>query len=458
MSENAHRFSLSGALALAALGYTVFMAQLTFHEVVGHGVTTEILGGQFLSFYVSPLLGFVDLHVNGLPRTVQRAVAPLLTLMLCAAVWPWLRSRPAPLARAAGWFVLFWGVIGSFGYWTVVPWFSSLSGPSDADWIEVWPAIGVPLFVPFLVGIPVTIWALGFAMREAQDVARVLGLQSSIGPTRAYWTIAGPWAGAQVAYVLAFWPFWHAADRWAIPSTLSGYFLSWLFGVLGLAIGARLRWLRLGPRPVASGHPPPSRRVFAACSSAGVALGLAVATIAGPATGLRRGVAVRPVTPPVYWDIANEADLELVITDDGSARFLVAAYPPRQPEGPFGTRRAEEAARVGPDTSVVRSVLAEYMGLVEGLTAHGEPRGPEFSAGRWHFERAARIDANETAFGIAYRPARIVVRAPGIRSLGPSRRGLDVISVDDSLAWVRPIGMYGPDEFAFRWIGRRGSD
>ena len=131
MSDNAHPSSLSRVLALAALGYIVCLAQLTFHEVVGHGVTTEMLGGRFLSFYVSPLLGFVDLHVGGLASTVQRGVAPLLTLMLSAAVWLWLRKQPAPLGRAAGWFVLFWGVIGSFGYWTVVPWFSSLSGPSD---------------------------------------------------------------------------------------------------------------------------------------------------------------------------------------------------------------------------------------------------------------------------------------------------------------------------------------
>lgn len=161
-----------GFLALAQ--WLASLLATTLHEVVGHGLVAEVLGGDFVLVYVNPLRAWAYTVEPAGAADVVRAGGVLAGFAAgLPAMW-WLRRAGAGgervlALRTLAWFFALATVVGGLAYMSGEPLFRWLTGgDATGDWDRIYARLGVPLPVPFVVfGVACT-WSMARMMDEAR--------------------------------------------------------------------------------------------------------------------------------------------------------------------------------------------------------------------------------------------------------------------------------------------------
>ncbi|HKQ98828.1 MAG TPA: hypothetical protein VJV75_13200, partial [Candidatus Polarisedimenticolia bacterium] len=229
-------------LLFVALGYPAGFLILLVHEAIGHGVVAELLGGRFLSLYLSPAVGWADFFApSGARSLAALGTAAPLAALVGLAIWTRTRRSQDLLPRVAGWYFGLAGV-SNLAYWGLFPWLLARRGSLRGDWAEVWQAWGVrPLFPALLSLLPLAIVS-ALLLVDARRLVDRLHPAFDRGVSGPFALLATAGAVPKVGYILAYWPWWRTLDQSLLGGLLVLPVGVWIGGLIGLPIARWRGW------------------------------------------------------------------------------------------------------------------------------------------------------------------------------------------------------------------------
>lgn len=381
---------MPGLLAFLALAQILAsLLAAAIHEVVGHGLVAEALGGEFVLFYLSPLRGWAYTVDPAGASDLVRAGGALAGIVAGVPVLRWLRSRPAPdratvpLATLA-WFFALATLVGETGYMSGEPIVRRLTGgEAVGDWDRIYQSLGIPFLVPFFVIGPICIWLAARVMEEAVRLVRVVRPSGRApDPLVAFLLLWSPGLVLRGAYAVALWDRLGGPERSKLPGLVAFPILIALAARAWLAVEGRIRRPRsVAPdsatAPPSSAHPeathagaahpraahPRAARPRWGLHAAAVVVPIAaVLLVFGPVESGQRGVLVGRPGPNAYDLVAQTLTVSGRVAPGGVLAFRFASRPRPDTGPPLRTRLTASLADVGPSreaaTTITRFVAA----------------------------------------------------------------------------------------------------
>lgn len=441
-------------IALAATAWPVGILTLAVHAVIGHGLVAELTGGRFLSLFVSPVAVDAEFYAApGARRLIALGAAAPLTATAGLLLWRGTRRSQRFVPRVAGWYAGL-GAIGNIASWGLFPWLLDRTGRYRGDWSEVWRSLGVPAPAPGVVAL-VAIAILAAPL--IADARRILDLHHAApwrrGLSASYWLMVSAAALPAAAYAIAFWPFWRPNDLAVLGGVLAMPLPAWAGGMIVLTCARPRGALDGGLSGTASGCG--LRMPDAPGMLAGITLLLATtlgaASLFGPATRLRTGLAVRALSAGDYWELDSRTEVEWAFDPDGAGRLTVRSSPPVASPSAFEEQRAGEIDRLGPSPEACDRILKVVAAPIAGVALASEVAAPERTLGAWRCAAAVRAEERGLSFVVPESAAALSVLAPGLATRRYSAQGVPLALSSGAARWVRPDGFRGTDTFRVKF-------
>lgn len=441
-------------VTLAATAWPVGILALAVHAAIGHGLVAELTGGRFLSLFVSPAAVDAEFYAApGARRLIALGAAAPLTATAGLLLWRGTRRSPRFVPRVAGWYAGL-GAIGNIVSWGLFPWLLDRTGRYHGDWSEVWRSLGVPARAPGIVALIVI--AL-LAAPLIADARRILNAHHETpwrrGLSASYWLMVSAAALPAAAYAIAFWPYWRPNDLAVLGGVLAFPLPAWAGGMIALPLARRWSSPDDGPSEPASdgGLRLPDAPGMLACVTLLLATTLGAASLFGPATRLRTGFAVRPLTSGDYWELESRKEVEWAFEADGAGRLTVRSSPPVASPSLFEEQRAGEIDRLGPSPEACDRILKVVAAPIEGVALTAEVAAPERTLGAWRCAATVRAEERGLSFVVPEGAAALSVLAPGLATRRYSAQGVPLGLSSGAARWVRPDGFRGTDTFRVKF-------
>jgi hypothetical protein len=379
--------ALLAFLALAQILASLLAAAI--HEVVGHGLVAEALGGEFVLFYLSPLRAWAYTVEPAGASDLVRAGGALAAIAAGVPVLWWLRTRRAlagttlPLATLA-WFFALATLVGETGYMSGEPIVRRLTGgEAVGDWDRIYQSLGIPVLLPLLVIGPVCIWLAARVMEEAGRMVQVLRPSGRApDPLVAFLLLWSPGLVLRGAYAVALWDRLGGPERSRLPGLVAFPILIALAARAWLAAEGRIRRPRTVAPGSATASPPPSALPGAAylgaahpeaaylgaatpgaarprwgVHAAAVAVPIAaVLFVFGPVESGQRGVLVGRPGPDAYDLVAQTLTVSGSVAPGGVLALRFASRPRPDTGPPLRTRLTASLADVGPSREAATTI------------------------------------------------------------------------------------------------------
>jgi len=430
----------------AATAWPVGILLRTVHEVIGHGLIAEAIGGRFLSFYLSPVRGFAEFNTApGVATLLALGAATPLTSGLGLLAWAATRRSERFVPRVAGWYCLL-GALTGIGAWGLYPGLASRSRALAGDWSVIWRAWHVSPLIPGAVTLALLAVLGAVAIADARRIVTVQHPAPSWrGASAAYWLLALAAVLPKACYLVAFWPHWRPTDRALFAFDLGLPLALWLGGMIGMPLARRLGWAGPGDAETAGrGLRMPDPPAALACVVILLASTLGVAYLFGPATRLRSGLQVRALTADDYFEVDTRTEVEWALDADGSGRLTVRSTPPAHADSPFEERRTGEADRLGPSRAACERVLEAVASEIDAVALQPAVQ-PDRSQGAWRCAAPISVTAHGITFVVPEGAAALTITAPGLATRRYSAQGVPLALSPETARWVRPDGFRGTD-------------
>jgi hypothetical protein len=449
---------LSTTIAGVALsGVLANSFAFALHEIFGHGLAAQALGGRFLGFFISPTAALAETAVDAEAQTWVSAAGTPWNLLTGWLAYLYLRRHgKAGDARRLGsvalWHFAHVSLVMQLMYVGALPlgmWL--LSRPPVGDWGVLFDRLGIHPVIPAAVAIPLSVVAASaLAGLSIRLTPWPLLTVNRWGVVTSYLSLTLPPLVLLAVHALIVLPWSESRDFFELQGLAATPLTA---GLAGAAIGQRRRNRRTS---AASSAPQSSIEMRVALSVTIAMLAALAALMArfGPTISLRRGIAVEPPTADDSFRSPHDFRAELTFTD-GRATLTVLAQPAADRGSPYVRRFTQRVAGLGPSPTAVRDFTTFFAERNLGLTNVEpiEPARHEADGWRWTAtspveSRRVRIQIWPAIYSAGSRIVELTVAGAVLESDPDSVPGL-VRSTTGATRWQRPDRMDAPVTFVF---------